>query len=400
MRIAIADGTIVRTLIVLAVAQLVGWGTVGLLAIVGSQIAVDLHLSIAAVFAGNSVFYVVMGLWAPPLAKAFNSFGARNVMIAGTILAAPGFVVLAVSHGPLLYFTAWVILGTAGSATLTTAAYIMLNEVAGSSAKSAIGALMLMTGLSSSIFWPATAFLSGLDGWRTTCLVYAAAMVLVCLPLYAVGLPRRRSSPKGPQPAPATGTTAAARTGVFHLIVSAIALNAFVTFGFSAVLIELLKAEGLPTGEAVAFGSVLGILQVSARGLDFLGGRRWDGIATGLFAGLALPLAMLLLMTGQGSHWSIAGFIVLYGLGSGALAVSRATIPLVFYDKAAYARAASNIALPLNLISAMSPPLLAGLLAHFGSKTVLGLAMLCSCGALLLLLRLSRRRPAKAAAGA
>ena len=188
MRIAIADGTIVRTLIVLAVAQLVGWGTAGLLAIVGSQIAVDLHLSIAAVFAGNSVFYVVMGLWAPPLAKAFNSFGARNVMIAGTILAAPGFVVLAVSHGSLLYFIACVILGTAGSATLTTAAYIMLNEVAGSSAKSAIGALMLMTGLSSSIFWPATAFLSGLDGWRTTCLVYAAAMVLVCLPLYAVNL--------------------------------------------------------------------------------------------------------------------------------------------------------------------------------------------------------------------
>ena len=28
----------------------------------------------------------------------------------------------------------------------------------------------------------------------------------------------------------------------------------------------------------------------------------------------------------------IATFILLYGLGSGALAVARATIPLVFYD--------------------------------------------------------------------
>jgi len=400
MRITILDRTIVRTLIVLAVAQLVGWGSVGLLAIVGSQIAVDLQMSIAAVFAGNSVFYVVMGLWAPPLAKAFKSFGARNVMMMGTILAAPGFVALAASHGPVLYFTAWVILGTAGSAMLTTAAYIMLNEVAGSSAKSAIGVLMLMTGLSSSIFWPAAAFLSGLIGWRMTCLVYAAAMVMVCLPLYAVGLPRRRSSPKDSSTAPATGTALAVPTGIFHLIVSAITLNAFVTFGFSAVLIELLKAEGLPAGEAVAFGSMLGILQVGARGLDFLGGGRWDGITTALFAGLALPLAMLLLIAGQGAHWSIAGFIVLYGLGSGILAVSRATIPLVFYDQAAYAQAASNIALPLNLISAISPPLLAGLLAHFGSEAVLGLAMLCSCSAFLVLLRLSRQRPAKAAASA
>lgn len=397
MRIAFLDRTIARTLIVLAIAQLVGWGSVGLLAIVGSQIAVDLQMSIAAVFAGNSMFYVVMGLWAPPLAKAFKAFGARNVMMMGTILAAPGFAVLAASHGPVLYFTAWAILGTAGSAMLTTAAYIMLNEVAGSGAKNAIGMLMLMTGLSSSIFWPAAAFLSGLVGWRMTCLVYAAAMVLVCLPLYAIGLPRRRRSPRAPSTVPAIGKTPAVPSGIFRLIVLAITLNAFVTFGFSAILIELLKAEGLPAGEAVAFGSMLGILQVRARGVDFLGGGRWDGITTALFAGLALPLAMLLLIAGQGAHWSIAGFILLYGLGSGILAVSRATIPLVFYDQAAYAQAASNIALPLNLISAISPPLLAGLLAHLGSEAVLGLAMFCSCGALVVLLRLNRRRPAKAA---
>ncbi|AZO01966.1 MFS transporter [Mesorhizobium sp. M2A.F.Ca.ET.043.02.1.1] len=399
MRIAILDRTIVRTLIVLAIAQLMGWGSVGLLAIVGSQIAADLQISIAAVFAGNSVFYVVMGLWAPPLAKAFNAFGARKVMIMGTILAAPGFVALAAAHGPVLYFTAWVILGTAGCAMLTTAAYIMLNEVAGSSAKSAIGVLMLMTGLSSSIFWPAAAFLSGLIGWRMTYLVYAAAMIVVCLPLYAFGLPRRPPSPKASSTVPATRKTPAVPAGIFRLIVSAITLNAFVTFGFSAILIELLKAEGLPAGEAVAFGSMLGILQVGARGVDFLGAGRWDGMTTALFAGLALPFAMLLLILGHGTHWSIAGFILLYGLGSGILAVSRATIPLVFYDQAAYARAASNIALPLNLISAISPPLLAGLLAHFGSEAVLGLAMLCSCGAFVALLRLNRRRPARATAG-
>jgi hypothetical protein len=175
--------------------------------------------------------------------------------------------------------------------------------------------------------------------------------------------------------------------------VSAIALNAFVTFGFSAVLIELLKAEGLSPTEAVTFGSMLGVIQVSARGLDFLGGERWDGITTGLFAGLALPMAMLLLMMSGGSRWTIAGFILLYGLGSGGFAVARATMPLVFYDKAEFAKATSRIALPLNLISAASPPVLVGLLTHFGSSALLGLAMLCSCGALVVLLWLSRRRP-------
>ena len=188
--------------------------------------------------------------------------------------------------------------------------------------------------------------------------------------------------------------------GTFYLIVSAIALNAFVTFGFSAVLIELLKADGLSQTEAIAFGSTLGVIQVSARGLDLLGGDRWDGITTGLFAGLALPVAMLILMLGAGSHWAIAAFILLYGLGSGALAVARATIPLVFYDKAEFTKATSRIALPLNLVSAAAPPVLVGLLTYFGSNVLLGLAMLCSSGAVLVLFRLSRRRPAIAAIAA
>lgn len=102
---------------------------------------------------------------------------------------------------------------------------------------------------------------------------------------------------------------------------------------------------------------------------------------------------MLLLIMGDGTYWTIAGFILIYGLGSGGLAVSRATIPLVFYDKTEFAQAKSRIALPLNLISAASPPMLIGLLTQFGSDVLLGLATLCSCGALLILFLLRRRRP-------
>jgi hypothetical protein len=102
---------------------------------------------------------------------------------------------------------------------------------------------------------------------------------------------------------------------------------------------------------------------------------------------------MLLLMIGGGSHWTIAAFILLYGMGSGAFAVARATIPLVFYDQAEFTKATSRLALPLNVISAASPPVLAGLLTQYGSNALLGLAMLCSCGALLILLWLRRLRP-------
>lgn len=398
MRFLKSDSRLIGVLLVLAITQLVGWGTIGLPAIVGRDLAADLGMSLPAVFAGTSVLYVSMGLCAPWLARSFARHGARNVMMVGTVVTVPGFVLLSIAREPMLYFAAWIVLGIAGSATLSTGAYIMLNEVAGRQAKNAIGALMLVTGLSSSIFWPTTAFLSGHLGWRGTCLVYAAMLLVISLPLYAFLAPRRkivRDSAGGPVKSP---PPPAIPRSTFGLVVAAITLNAFVNFGISAIMIELLRAEGLAPAQALAFGAMLGVIQVSARGLDLLGGGRWDGITTGLVAGTALPVAMLLLMMSEGATWAVAVFILLYGAGSGAMAVARATIPLVFYDQAEFAKAMSMIALPLNLASAISPPLLVGLLTEFGSRGALGLTFVCSCATVLILVLLGRRRPQVAAA--
>lgn len=390
----IADPKIFRVLVVLAITQLIGWGTVSLPAVIGRQFAADLDMDITAVFSGTSVFYMAMGVASPWLAGPFTRHGARRVMMVGTLVAIPGFVLLAASHGPLLYFAGWVCLGVAGSATLTTAGLIVLNEVAGRKAKSAIGALMLVTGLSNSVFWPTTALLTDLFGWRCACLVYAAIMPLVCLPLFAFGLPvRSKAEAVAARGAASSNLPPAPTRGTFYLLVTTLGLYVFVTFGMGAVLIELFKAEGLSPAEAISFGSMLGVIQVAARGIDLLGGGRWDGISTALVAGLALPVAMLLLMTGGGTTWTVAIFMLLYGMGSGALAVARATMPLIFYDKIAFTRAMSQMALPLNILSALSAPVLVALLTRFGSNALLGMTLVCSCAALAILVLLGRRRP-------
>ena len=394
----ISDRNILTALAVLAITQVIGWGTLSLPAVLGRGIAVDLGLSLSAVFAGNSVLYVAIGLCSPLLARSFARHGGRRVMMVGTLVAAAGFTMLSAARGPISYYIAWLGLGVAGSATLSTAAYVVLNEVAGPGARRAIGALMLVTGLSSSIFWPVSAVIAAQLGWRGTCLVYAALLLLVSLPLLAALLPKRRNE----QPTLASDAgSAMARLepsqGTFYLLTAAIALNAFVTMGLSAVLIELLKVEGLTALEAIGFGSMLGVIQISARALDLLGGGRWDAITTALAAGLALPLAMLLLMVWGGSAGAVAVFIVVYGLGSGALAVARATMPLVFYDGAAFAKASAQIALPLNLLSATAAPVMAALLTSFGSNTLLSLTLICSSAALLMLLLLRLLRPAVAA---
>lgn len=381
---------ILRYFIVLALGQNVGWGTVGLLAVLGTTMAADLGLPPPVIFAGTSAFYVTMGLCAPLLGFAFIRFGARTLLAAGSLLSALGFLLLAASHGTIPYFLAWAVLGLAGSASLSTAAHIALNEALGARAKNAIGLLMIASGLSGTIFWPTTAYLSGLTDWRMICLVFAALLLCAAV-LYALGLPRPQAvtAPAANAPAAAPPPTQA----TFYLVAAAIALNAFVTFGFSAILIELLKGLDVQPDLAVALASSLGIIQVAARAFDLLGGAKWDGLATALVAAPALVLSLVLLLV-FGAAWAgVVGFILVYGVGSGALAVSRATMPLVFYDKADYARALTRIALPLNLISAAAPPTLIALLDGIGPRAVLIAALVCSGLALGLLLLLNQRRP-------
>ncbi|WP_029005042.1 MFS transporter [Azorhizobium doebereinerae] len=389
------DPALLRVLCVTAVIQLIAWGTASLLAIVGIRMAADLGMDVPTAFAGSTVFYCVMGLCSPILAKGFVRYGARRVMMAGTLVAAPGFALLATASGPPAYFAGWTLLGVSGSAMLSTAAAILIHETAGARAQRAMGALMLATGLSSSLFWPTTAVLADLWGWRATCWIYAGLHLAVCLPLLAFALPARPPAHAAPQPAEAAPQPGRRIGGkrTFCLMMAAIALNGFVAFGFNAIFIELLKVQGVPPEQSVAVGSLLGVLQVSARVIDFLGGGRWDGLTTGLWAGGFIVAAPLIALLADGSLAVIGLFVLVYGLGTGAFAVARSTIPLVFYDQAAYARALSTIALPLNIACAISPPLFTGMLLETGAGSVLGLATACALVTLAALVALRRFRP-------
>ena len=387
--------SIASIVVVLAITQLVGWGTLSLPAVIGEDLARDLGLSLTAVFAGTTVTLVVTGFVTSLLANAFVRHGARLIMATGSLIAAPGFWLLAIASGPLSYYAGWIVLGIAGAAMLSTPTYILLNEVAGSAAKRPIGALMLVTGLSSSVFWPITAALSGQLGWRWTVAIYGVTMIVLCFPLHAFGLPDRRPE-RVRTPHPGAAGTSASRNGrlTFALLVGAVILHTSVGWGFASLIIQLLKNIGVAEDWALRVGSLLGVVQMSARALDFFGGARWSGLTTAIAAGIVTPLGFLALLLGGSQGWAIAAFMLLYGTGSGAMAVARATMPLLFYNAAEFARVSSRIALPTNLAAAAAPPILVAVLINFGGNAVLALALGISLLglALLICLALVRRR--------
>lgn len=386
----------IRALVVLAVTQLIGWGSVGLLPVLASRIAPDLGVPLPAVFAGSSAMYVTMGLAAPVAGRGLRRWGGRRVMAVGSLLAAAGLGALALAPGHAWFLLAWVMLGLAGSALLTAPAYVYLNDLAEASAKRLIGTLMLVTGLASSLFWPLTAVLGELLGWRLTAAAYAAGMLSVVLPLILLGLEETASTAR---PEAEEGRPGLGRSPAFWLIVFAVSVNGFVTFGIEAMAIQLLKSFGADPVRAVAVASLIGVFKVGGRVLDVLGGGRWDGLTTGLAAGVAMPCGLALLGLGGVEMWAVAAFLVLFGVGSGAYAVARATMPLVFFRKAEYAAAVSALALPLNLIVAAAAPVLAFMLERTGPVAVMWGLTAASAASLCAMLLLAGRRRAAPPAG-
>ena len=381
----------VHAVVALSVTQLIGWGaTFWLPAVTGPAMASDLGMSLPMVMAGPTVMLIVMAMAAWPLSTIFERYGARPVMVLGSPLGAAGLLVMAFAQGPVSYAVAWVMIGLAGAGMLTTPAQIAVAEIAGEKAREALGVLILAGGLTSTIVWPLTALLQAQWGWRATTLFYAAIMLLVCTLLHWTMLARR---PKEKSAAKDMAEPAVIDRPRFALLAMSFAANGFVTWGFALTIIILFETGGLDHASALAAAAFIGIAQWAGRMVDFLGGRRWSSFVTGLAGAALFPLSFLVLLLST-SFVGAMIFATLYGIASGITSVARATLPLQIFPSGAYARAASQLAVPLNLSFAAAPPVFAAILTAGGPHTVLWLALVVSIvafGALLALWLLHRR---------
>ncbi|WP_197504068.1 MFS transporter [Ketogulonicigenium vulgare] len=382
---ALLHSATARVVAALSVTQFIGWGSMFWLpAVIGPAMAADLQMPLPMIMAGPTVMLVLMAVTSWPLAPIFERRGARSVMIPGALLAVAGLVTLAFAQGPLSFLAAWILIGLAGAGMLTTPAQIAVTEVAGDKARQALGILILTGGLTPTIVWPLTGLLQGIWGWRGAVLVFAALVLLVCVPLHIYALARKPRASKTVQ-----ADTAPSRIDPLRLILlsSSFAANGFVTWGFALTIIILFEAGGLTPAEAMLAAAVIGIAQWGGRVLDFFAGRYIPPLIMGLTGAALFPLSFFFLIANAGFSATM-GFAVLYGVAGGITAVARATLPLDVFPAGAYARASAQMAVPLNLAFASAPPIVAAILTAAGPQAALWLALVISVFAFCALLGL------------
>jgi len=388
-----------QTVIVLAITQLIGWGTTfDMLGVMGRVVAPDLGLPNEVVFAGLTIMMMVSAIVGPATGRWLGRYGAARVLSAASLIFALGQILLAAANGIALYAAAWIIIGIGGALGLSAPAYTAVVEREGANGKRVIAILMLFTGLSSAIFWPILSLLNEAIGWRLTFLACAALQFFVCLPLHLFALPK-------PITAHAEGGTAeiapvplskTAQRKAFLLIAAATTISTFVTFGLSPSLLEIFRQSGASPALALQLGSARGVLGISARFLDMLLGRRGNPILSAAMGISLMAASFLMMLIASPSTPLLITFVLLYGFGSGVMTVARALLPLALFSPREFGLQSARLSLPQNLANAAAPVIITAILDRAGTgPALLACAVLAALGLTFVLMLMALVRGAR-----
>src|SRR5262249_54914460 len=145
---------------------------------------------------------------------------------------------------------------------LYDAAFGALGRTYGEAARGPITGITLIAGFASTVGWPLTALGLNTIGWRETCLAWAAAHILIGLPLNLLMLPAVKSA-KAAAEGEVKPHVPLDRAMILLAFIFATAW--MVTGAMAAQLPRILEAAGATTVQAIAAGALVGPAQVVAR---------------------------------------------------------------------------------------------------------------------------------------
>jgi len=350
-----------RAISVLAVTQILAWGTIYYPIVLTAPImAADRGWSKTFTMAGFSTGLLIAGLASRQVGILIDRHGGHRVMPAGSLMGGIGLVGLTLAGTPVLYFITWAVLGVAMAVSLYDPAFATIGRIFGGAARRPITMLTVVGGLASTMSWPSTHALIDSVGWQNTYFLYAALLVFVAAPLHCWALPRRHAEVEPRSPSQPRDASVLPPDGPpFALVSAGFAAFAFVLSGLSAHLLALFQGLGLTADSAVIIGAVIGPSQVVARIGEFLIGREVHPlrVVRGVLALLILAFAMLGAF--GVSIATAAVFAVAYGLTNGLMTIARGTLPLALFGPTNYGRLIGRIARPLLIMQATAPFLLA-----------------------------------------
>jgi hypothetical protein len=300
------------------------------------------------------------------------------VLPVSNLVFAAGLALLGFSQGLPSLFAAWLVIGIGLSAGLYEAAFATLAGIYGRDARRSITGITLIAGFASTVCWPLSAYMDVTIGWRATCFVWAAAHLLIGLPINLL-LPPGRAHEKAAA-ASAEQAPQKRRVLVMAGLSFVFAGTWFCSTAMAAHLPRVLQEAGASLAAAVAAAALVGPAQVAARVLEFWLMRHVHPIVSARIASLAHPLgATGLIVAGAPAAMP---FAAIHGAGNGVMTIASGALPLAIFGAAGYGLRQGLLMGPARVFSASAPFLFDLLLARLGTSALMvtggfGVAAFC-----------------------
>jgi MFS family permease len=348
-----------RALVGLCITQVTSWGVLYYafpVALV--SITADTGWTATAATAAFSAGLVVSALAGIPVGRWLDRHGPRRVMTAGSVLAVPATVAIALAPNYAMFLAAWLVAGAAMAAVFYQAAFAALTRWYGDRRVQALTALTLVAGLASTLFAPLTNALVEALGWRGAYLVLAAVLAVVTIPLHLFTLTapwEREDHPDSPLPHRGRRVPQDVRSGQFLALSAALTLTAFGLYAASLTVIPLLTGRGFSASLAATTFGLLGAGQLLGRIVyGPLSARTTPtGRTVALIGSSALTIGLLGALTGPPA--ALVAAAVALGAVRGACTLLQATAVADRWGTARYGTLSGFFAAPITAATALAP---------------------------------------------
>ena len=370
-------------IVALGTTQTLAWASSYYLpAILADAIGRDLGVSSIWVFSAFSASLVLSALLGPRIGRQIDLVGGRSVLSLSNLVLAVGLVLLGFATSIPLLVAAWLLLGIGMGAGLYDAAFAALGRIYGHAARGSITGITLIAGFASTVGWPLSAWGLETIGWRDTCFAWAAAHLLIGLPINWWMLPKVAGA-KAVVEAAVKPYIRLDRTMILLAFVFAAAWT--VTGAMAAHFPRILEAAGATPVQAIAAGALIGPAQVVARIFEAGFLKRYHPLLSARLACLTHPIGAVILAVAGGGAASV--FALFHGAGNGVLTIARGTLPLAIFGPQNYGYRLGIIGAPARMAQAAAPLLFGLLLDSMGSRVLIvsSALSLAALGALFLL---------------
>jgi sugar phosphate permease len=352
----------------LAITEPVSWGVLYYaFSVFLKPMQADLGWSSARLTGAFSVALLVAGIAAVPIGRLLDRGKSRLIMTVGSILST--LLILAWSNIeslPGLYLT-FIGIGLAMAATFYEPAFALLARWFTRSRPLALTLLTFGGGWASVIFIPLSQQLIEVHGWRSALIRLAVIVGVITIPLHLLALRDwpGRGEPESPgsirdnsattQPLPTNlPVRSALRERPFWWMTLAFTLSMFVNVAITVHIIPILTERGFEAGFAAAAAGAIGLMAIPGRliftPLGIWVPRRF--IPCFIFGSQALAMAELLWTNSKPGVWL---FVVLFGIGFGAITPARASLVADLYGVLAFGTISGVLAFIVTFARAAAP---------------------------------------------